>query len=143
MDFGVHRLDRAHILCNFGTEVGAVDHALMPVRVGAVCMVAVKDERRTGFHRRFQDEAHQLFYRDFPFGNSIIVDTILVAFFPFFAVKVFQRIAFYRENFVRAHQVPRGIDVLIDGAPEEVGAAHRREHIVRLHAVVAVIGTEL
>ena len=44
---------------------------------------------------------------------------------------------------MRAHQVPRSVDVLIDGAPEKVGAAHRREHIVCLHPVVAVIGTEL
>ena len=67
LNFGVHRLDLAHILCNFGTEIGAVDHALMPVGVSAIRMVAVKDERRAGFYRRFQDEAHQLFYRDFPF----------------------------------------------------------------------------
>ena len=115
----------------------------MPVRVSAVRMVAVKDERRTGFYRRFQDEAHQLFDRNFPFGNTSIAYAVFVAFFPFFAVKVFQCVTFYHKDFVRTHQIPRRVDIFIDSAPEKVGAAHRREYIVRLHTVVAVIGTEL
>ena len=39
--------------------------------------------------------------------------------------------------------VPGAVQVLFGQAPEEVGIADGREDVVRLHAVVAVIGAQL
>ena len=107
LNFGLNRFDLTHILRDFGTEVGAIDNPLVAIGISAVGMIPVKDERRTGFDGGFKDEPYQLFNGDFAFGNTSVIDAIPIAFFPFFAVKIFQRIALYIQNFVRAHEVPR------------------------------------
>ena len=44
---------------------------------------------------------------------------------------------------MRAHEVPGLVEVFLRHAPEQVRIAHGREDVVRLHAVVAVVGAQL
>ena len=140
---GGHALDGRHVLRYLGAEVGAVDHAPVAVGVGAVDGVAVEGEGRAGLHGALEHQADDVLDRDRALGYARVVNAVEVAPLPLLAVVVLQGVALDREYLVRAHEVPGAVQVLFGQAPEQVGVADGREDVVRLHAVVAVIGAQL
>ena len=136
-------LDGRHILRDLRAEVGAVDHPRMSVGIHPVHRVAVKGEGRARFHRRAQHQPNNILDRHGALGNARVVYAVRIPLFPFVPVIVLQRIALDGQNLVRTHQVPRRVDILIRQFPEQVGIADGGEHVVGLHAVVAVVGTQL
>ena len=57
-------LDGRHVLRDLRAEVGAIDHALVRVGVGAVDVVAVEAEGSARLHRGFQDQTHHFLHGD-------------------------------------------------------------------------------
>ena len=143
LHFGADGLYFRHVLRDFGAKVGAIDDAAVAVGVGAVDEVAVEGERRARLDGRAEDEAHDVLDGHHAARDAQVVHTLLVAACPLFAVVVFQTIAAHRHHLVGAEHDPLLIEVFGRHAPKEVGIAHSREDVVRLHAVVAVIGAEL
>ena len=92
-----------HILGNLGTEVGAVDHSGMSVRIHAVDRISVKCKRSSGFGSRPKNQADDIFECDCPFGNTGILYTIQIAAFPFFSKVVFQMVSLCLKNLMRTH----------------------------------------
>ena len=135
--------DGAHVLRDFRAEVRAVNDAAGTVGIRAVHRVAVEREGRSRLDRGFQNEPHEIPQRNFRLADARVVHAVAVALFPFFAVKIFQRVAFDGADFVRTHQVPFLRKVFSRHFPEKIRVADRREHVVRLHAVVAVVRAQL
>ena len=134
-----HLLDGAHVLRDLGAQVAAVDDALVLVRVRPVHRVAVERERRARFHRTLDDETDDVLDGDDALLDARIGHAFEVLLRPLLAETVLERVAFHRGDFVRAHEVPVALDVVARLLPEVIGVADGGEHVVRLHAVVAVV----
>ena len=74
--------------------------------------------------------------------NPVISDTVPIAFLPFLSIGIFQRVALYRENLMRTHQVPVRVDILLCQLPEQIRITDRRKYVVCLHTVVPIVGTQ-
>ena len=140
---GADMLNGRHILGDLRAEVGAVDHARMAVGVHAVDGVAVKCEGRAGFHRRAQHQPHDILDGDGALFDAGVTDAVQIPFLPLLAPIVLQRVALDGEDIVGTHEMPRRVKIFLRQFPEQIGIAHGRKHIVRLHAVVAVVGAQL
>ena len=143
LNLGRHALDLAHVLGDFGAEVRAVNQARLRVGVGAVHGVAHEGERRARLHGALDDEAHDVLHAHGALGDARVCHALPVAALPLLAKEVLECVAPHGEDVVRAHEVPRRVDVLLREAPEQVRIADGGEDVVRLHAVVAVVGAQL
>ena len=139
LDTLLHLLDGAHVLRDLGAQVAAVDDAFVLVRVRAVHRVAVERERRARFHRALDDEADDVLDGDDALLDARVGHAFQVLARPFLAEAVLKRIPLHRQNLVRAHEVPVALYVVARLLPKVVGVADGGEHVVRLHAVVAVV----
>ena len=135
--------DGSHVLGYLRAKIGAVDHSLMTVGVGSVHCIPVECERCSGLYSRTEDEADDVLDADDTARDSLVVDTVKIPAFPLLAVAVLQAIAFDAHDFVRTEERPVLIQVFFGHLPEQVRIADRRENVVCLHAVVAVVGAEL
>ena len=140
---GADMLDGRHILGDLRAEVGAVDHARMAVGVHAVDGVAVKCEGRASFHRRAQHQPHDILDGDGALFDAGVTDAVQIPFLPLLAPIVLQCVALDGENLMWTHELPRRVKIFLRQFPEQIGIAHGRKHVVRLHAVVAVVGAQL
>ena len=135
--------DGSHVLGYLRAEIGAVDHSLMTIGVGSVHGIPVECERCPGLYGRAEDEANDVLDADDTARDSLVVDTVKIPAFPLLAVAVLQAIALDAHDFVRTEERPVLIQVFFGHLPEQVRIADRRENVVCLHAVVAVVGAEL
>ena len=143
LDLAADLLDGARVLCDLRAQVGAVDDTVLRVGVRGIHRIAHEGEGRAGLHGALEDQAHEVFQQHGALGDARIGHAVAVAALPFLAVVVLQRIALHREDVVRAHEVPVPIQTLLGHLPEKIGVAHCREHVVGLHAIVAVVGAQV
>ena len=85
-----------HILCNFCTQIGAINHTLVSVWIHFVNMVTVKGKWSSCFHCRFNNQSNEFFDWNDAFRDTVVSHTIKISFFPFFSVIILQSITFYR-----------------------------------------------
>ena len=140
---GADMLDGRHVLRDLRAEIGAIDHARVAVGVHAVDGVAVKGEGRAGLYRRAQHQPHDVLDGDGTLFDAGVTDAVQIPFLPLLAPIVLQRVALDGEDIVGTHEMPRRVKIFLRQFPEQIGIAHGRKHVVRLHAVVAVVGAQL
>ena len=143
LDFRADRLDSRHVLRDLRAEVRAVDHAGLRIGVEAVDRVAVEGKRRARLDDGLQDQADDLLDRDHALVDARLGDTGAVALLPLLTPEVLERVAHDHLDLVRVHEEPRRVEILLREFPEEVRVADGWEDVVRLHAVVAIVGAQL
>ena len=115
----------------------------MCIWIHTVHMITVKGKRCTGFHCRFQNQTYQILQHHCSLGNTRVLHTVKVALFPFLTIEILQVIALDFMNFMRTHQIPGRIQILFCHLPEQVRITDSRKHIMCLHAVIPVIGSQI
>ncbi|MNJ37851.1 hypothetical protein D3C77_326870 [compost metagenome] len=141
---------RRLILHNFCTQVRRVDHAVRPVRIGAVDGISIEHVWRACLQLRFHDPFHDIdgWHRNSRqcwMVNSFLVSLTEFAAAYFFVVEIFQPKrtavlilpAHRLLHFMRAEQVPFAAS--LDGFHVEVREADAMEYIMRAHPLVAVV----
>ena len=135
--------DLALRLRNLATEVGTIDDTAMTIGIHAVHRIPVEYEGSTRLHCALDDEAQHIFDGNGAFGQSAVLQALLVAARPLIAPIVFEGIPLDRKHLVRAEHVPRAIGVFFQLLPKEIRNTNTGEYIMCLHAVIPIIGTNL
>ena len=136
-------LDGRHVLCDLRAEIGAIDHSRVAVWVHTIYAVAVEGEGRAGLHCRAKHQPHDVLDGDAALSDARVIDAVQIPLLPFRTPVILQCVALDREDLMRTHEMPRRVYVLLRQSPEEIRIAHGGKHIMRLHAVVAVVGAQL
>ncbi|KAG0776500.1 hypothetical protein G6F22_012527 [Rhizopus arrhizus] len=137
---------RAHVLQDLGAQGAGIDHARVLVRVLAVDLVAVEQERVAGLQLAEHDPFEQVdrLHRaaaDALVGHQLGIAVAEAARAALLIVEVLQVPALGALHFVRVEQVPVG--TALDRFHEQVRHAHRGEHIVRAQALVTVVQAKI
>ena len=115
----------------------------MRIGIRAVHRVAHEREGGSRLDRALEHQAHDVLHRHGALLDPRVVHAREVAALPLLAPEILQAIPPVLLDVMRAHEMPGRIEVLFRQAPEQVGIADRGKDIVRLHAVVTVVGPQL
>ncbi len=137
---------RAHVLQDLGAQVAGIDHARMLVRVLAVHFIAVEQERVAGFQLADHDPLEQVDGTHRAAADALVAHQFGIAVTEAaratrFIVEVLQVPALGLLHLVGIKQVPVG--AALHSLHEQVRHAHRREHVVRAQALVAVVQAQI
>ena len=136
-------LDGCHVLRDLRTEIGAIDHSRVAVWVHMIYTVSIESEGRAGLHCRAKHQPHDVLDGDAALFDARVIDAVQIPLLPFCTPVILQCVALDREDLMRTHEMPRRVYVLLRQSPEEIRIAHGGKHIMRLHAVIAVVGAQL
>ncbi len=144
-----HLLDHAggaHVLQDLGAQIAGVDAAGMLVRVLPVHFVPVEHEGIAGLQLAHHDPLEQVDGLDRapadPFiGHDLLVLLAEAALAALLIVEILQVPALDPLHLVRIEQVP--VATALHRFHEQVGQAHRGEHVVRAQALVAVVQAQI
>ena len=113
-----YSLNWSHVLSNLSTEIRAVNHTLMSVRISSVYSVTVEGKWCSGLNSRTKNKTNDILNADYTTWKTLIINTIKILTFPLLAVTILKAITLYTHNFIRTEEWPVLIHIFLCHLPE-------------------------